>query len=466
MEYNIKGVYNPSESYVVKDVVPFISNGITQYYFCLQANSPDNPQSPSPNGDTAYWGLINALSNFPNSVDTFITKSPIQYNDIPYLQRYQELKLKSVLTTQEQIELDEIFQAIRSKLIIPEDFNRLQQSITNMQMFLNSEIVAYLNSVKADLAQTVVDAIQDVEDKRVSMINYLDTTEVGALKNDVGDLNLLQTRVKDNLVNAVNELKNEAPVLASLTQKGIVQLNDGVDSSSIDEAATANALRRTYDIANNKYSKPIAGIPYIDLSRTVQTSLDKADTALQSISNSVSSTSSTVAASSSAVKQAYDLANNAIPKSYRDAGNGVAPLDSNRRVPLVNLNNLTTKTITQFTGDYVIYEDTRPVDGGGVDTTWTLKKQCVCNITGTLRVTFGLNSSNDSWTVRGRIYINDIPVGIERLRQGTTELLYTEDFTVNEGDRIQIYMTTYNNTTFRGVTNTFRISKLGEVVKL
>lgn len=321
MEYNIKGLYDPTESYVVKDVVPFISNGVTQYYFCLQANSPDSPQSPSANGDTAYWGLINALSNFPNSVDTFITKSPIQHNDIPYLQRYQELKLKSVLTTEEQTELDEIFIAIRNKLVIPEDFNRLQQALTNMQIFLNSEIVAYLNSVKEELAQTVEDAIQDVEDKRASLIEYLDRTEVGALKNDVGDLNLLQTRVKDNLVNAINEVKNDQPD-ATTDRKGLVKLNDTVNSTSVTEASTANATRKVNELANSKYTKPTNGIPKADLDVAVQISLNNADSALQVVppattsvrggvilTNSPTSNSTSTVPSSNALKQVYDLTN-------------------------------------------------------------------------------------------------------------------------------------------------------------
>ena len=49
--------------------------------------------------------------------------------------------------------------------------------------------------------------------------------------------------------------------------------------------------------------------------------------------DSVTSTSKTSAASAASVKKAYDLANNAIPKSQRGAANGVATLGSNSMVP-------------------------------------------------------------------------------------------------------------------------------------
>lgn len=239
MQYNIKGAYKPTESYVIKDVVPYTVNDVTKYYFCLQSNSPDNPQSPSPDGDTEYWGLVNALSNFPNSIDTFITRSPIQHSDKPHLQRFQELSLKSVLTVEEQVELDIIVKdKLIGRLIQPDDFNRLQQSITNMQMFFQTEIMVYWESVKSEIIQTKDNAIQDIENKRVSIINYLDTTEVGALKNDVGDMTLLQTDIKDNLVNAVNSLDTNH-----------INLNDSVneiDSIVTDVVNTLNEKANYY----------------------------------------------------------------------------------------------------------------------------------------------------------------------------------------------------------------------------
>ncbi|MEK3975499.1 phage tail protein [Psychrobacillus sp. FSL K6-1267] len=62
---------------------------------------------------------------------------------------------------------------------------------------------------------------------------------------------------------------------ASTTQKGIVQLSDVTNSTSTILAATANAVKKVYDIAFAKYSKPASGIPKTDLDPALQTSLNK-----------------------------------------------------------------------------------------------------------------------------------------------------------------------------------------------
>lgn len=69
---------------------------------------------------------------------------------------------------------------------------------------------------------------------------------------------------------------------ASTTAYGITKLNNTVTSTSTSEAATANAVKSAYDLANGKYTKPSGGIPKTDLDSDVQTSLGLADTALQS----------------------------------------------------------------------------------------------------------------------------------------------------------------------------------------
>ncbi|MCI8331680.1 MAG: hypothetical protein HFE78_02500, partial [Clostridiales bacterium] len=63
------------------------------------------------------------------------------------------------------------------------------------------------------------------------------------------------------------------------------------------------------------------------------------------LSNSVSSTSNALAATPSAVKAAYDLANNAIPKSQKAVKNGIASLDENGIVSKEQLPNLLEPTI-------------------------------------------------------------------------------------------------------------------------
>lgn len=147
MQYNFRGVYDSTLSYAVKDVVsyqPTINDDI-RYYFCLTANDSTNIQTPNPSGDTQYWAVVNTLSNFPNDVDTFINHTNIQASDQINVQRFQELTLKSNRTTTEDDELNTLTQTLRDKLILPQDFNSLQESISNLQMFFKTNVEGYIN---------------------------------------------------------------------------------------------------------------------------------------------------------------------------------------------------------------------------------------------------------------------------------------------------------------------------------
>lgn len=117
---------------------------------------------------------------------------------------------------------------------------------------------------------------------------------------------------------------------ATTAVAGIVQLNNTTSSTLTTQAATANAVKTAYDLANGKYTKPVNGIPKADLDTSVQTSLGKADTALQSVPSastvlagivqlvdSTSDTSTNKAATANAVKLLLDWI-----KSY---GLGTAP---------------------------------------------------------------------------------------------------------------------------------------------
>lgn len=112
---------------------------------------------------------------------------------------------------------------------------------------------------------------------------------------------------------------------ASTTQKGNVQLSDATNSTSIILAATANAVKKAWDLATAKYTKPTPGIPKTDLENSVQTSLEKADSAIQSVSDAsttvkgivmlddaVNSTSVIKAATANAVKKVKDSVSNVL----------------------------------------------------------------------------------------------------------------------------------------------------------
>ena len=120
----------------------------------------------------------------------------------------------------------------------------------------------------------------------------------------IGNLNALETQAKDNLVLAVNEVKNTADskqdaindleAIRTGAAKGATALQsvpssyrtaaaqDVIDSGLSDRVSAIEGKEAGW---NGKYSKPTDGIPKTDLESAVQTSLDKADSALQSVPN-------------------------------------------------------------------------------------------------------------------------------------------------------------------------------------
>ncbi len=77
------------------------------------------------------------------------------------------------------------------------------------------------------------------------------------------------------------------------------------------------------------------------------------------LSTSVSSTASDVAATPSAVRQAYNLASNAIPKAQRGVSNGVASLDANGKVPSEQLDIDVSGDISAHNTDTTAHPDLR-----------------------------------------------------------------------------------------------------------
>lgn len=75
--------------------------------------------------------------------------------------------------------------------------------------------------------------------------------------------------------------------------------------------------------------------------------------------------------------------------------------------------------------------------------TYTIKKQITIRQRGTIRVKFDLKGSDTTYQFYGRIYVNGIAVGTERLQQGagaTTYVTYSEDITIAPYDLVQLYI--------------------------
>ncbi|MEK4173375.1 hypothetical protein MHI22_18200 [Lysinibacillus sp. FSL L8-0312] len=69
-------------------------------------------------------------------------------------------------------------------------------------------------------------------------------------------------------------------------------------------------------------------------------------------------------------------------------------------------------------------------------------KEIICNFSGRVRITFDLYGSGTGKGyehVYGQIYINGIPKGVIRNNNNSSGTFYSEDFDINNGDRVQLY---------------------------
>ena len=145
-------------------------------------------------------------------------------------------------------------------------------------------IPSKLSDLSADSTHRVVTDAEKTSWNAKSTFSgaYNDLTGKPTIPTALSDLSADTTHrtVTDTEKTAWNG-KADASTYASTSQYGVTKLSSSTSSTSTSLAATASAVRSAYNLANGKYSKPSGGIPSTDLASAVQTSLGKADTALQ-----------------------------------------------------------------------------------------------------------------------------------------------------------------------------------------
>lgn len=127
------------------------------------------------------------------------------------------------------------------------------------------------------------------------------------------------------------------------------------------------------------------------------------------LSDSVGSTSNSHAATSYAVKRAYDLANDAIPKSQRGASDGVATLDAKGKIPAEQLPSLSSSGVSTYYGvcDTVDTVEQKIVTVSDEQGVFALKQGVALKITFTniTLITYGV-SFNVNGTGEKYVYIS------------------------------------------------------------
>jgi len=214
-------------------------------------------------------------STFPISIDTFIEHSEIMSSDKPLIVRYQELTLKEVLTSEDSDELVTITNRLRDKLQTAEDFNKLQDSIVNLQNFFRdqvdgyvdtkqnemntyvvtkqSEMNTYVDTKQSEINQKVADFITFVADKETYITSYADsrTTEMKS-KKDIF-LTYVDTK-EDEVRNMVQEFdSNSARYYQRWTaQDGQTDFNIYMgDSTAVPPEANLNIEEINIDLIIN-----------------------------------------------------------------------------------------------------------------------------------------------------------------------------------------------------------------------
>lgn len=193
------------------------------------------------------------LSSFPESIDSFVRHYEVSASEVPYVIKFQELKLKINRTPEEETELGQLATRLRPNFISSEDFNKFQDALVSMQVFIRDNVAGYIDTARDN-------ALIAIDQKKNAIIVYLDSLEAGRLRNDLGVMDELTTVTKSSLVAAINEVRAMAITEASTSNKGIVRLNDSIDNSSVNEAATSNAIKKVVDYADQRVSVGDIGI--------------------------------------------------------------------------------------------------------------------------------------------------------------------------------------------------------------
>ena len=128
------------------------------------------------------------LSTFPEQIDTFIRHYDVGATDVANLNTYQTLRMKDSLTSAETETMSSLFSALRDKIWLAEDLNKLQDSITNLETFFKFQTEEYISNLFAQydermenfedrvqtLEQNVDDKIAEANEKIADVIGTRD----------------------------------------------------------------------------------------------------------------------------------------------------------------------------------------------------------------------------------------------------------------------------------------------------
>ena len=125
--------------------------------------------------------MASNLSLFPEQIDSFIRHYDIGATEVSNVERYQLLKSKDTLTSVETEEMNSLLSALREKIWVAEDLNKVQDAITNLETFFKYQTETYIEQLFAqyDNRMNTLEAnsealIQEITDKITETNAWID----------------------------------------------------------------------------------------------------------------------------------------------------------------------------------------------------------------------------------------------------------------------------------------------------
>lgn len=116
----------------------------------------------------------NNLSVFPTAIDTFQRHYDIGATDVANLKTYQELRQKDTLTSAEIETMNTLYSVLRDKLFLAEDFNKMQDAITNLEDFFKNQTEVYISNLFTQYDLRMLAMEQDTERRLTAVENASD----------------------------------------------------------------------------------------------------------------------------------------------------------------------------------------------------------------------------------------------------------------------------------------------------
>lgn len=170
-------------------------------------------------------------SVFPEGgYDTFIELYDLPPSYEPLVLEFSQLRAKENKTPTEELRFNELTNILQNYIIDTDKWNKFCDAVTGLQKFFLENTQGYIDTLKVDVNNTVangkaeIDTTKDnalisIEQKKENIIDYMDNTTAGAIRNDIGIMGDLETTDKSSLVGAINEVNAKEVNLSPIEEQ-------------------------------------------------------------------------------------------------------------------------------------------------------------------------------------------------------------------------------------------------------